>query len=153
MKSGKTSVALLSAHVRRSPNARTTCLCPHSSSWWEVAWNERRIKGMGKEICGNRKTRDFALVDIYLLVDAREGKGAVSCSMNSGAFICLGCLPAWMPLPSLSTVYHESEWTSAEWHRGEYAKQLISVMLVPCSLLGCQFPFWAWRVCKGQVNS
>lgn len=32
---------------------------------------------MGKEICGNHKTQHFALVDIYLLLDAREGKGAV----------------------------------------------------------------------------
>jgi len=78
MKSGKTcSAALLLAHVRRSSKARTTCLCPHSSRRWEVAWNERRIKGIGKKICGNRKTQHFALVDIRLLVDLREGKGSV----------------------------------------------------------------------------
>lgn len=83
----------------------------------------------------------FALVYTYLLVDVREGKGPVVMFSELWGFHLPG-LPAWlMPMPSLSTESHENEQTSAEWHGGEYAKQLISVMLVHCSLFRCQVPF------------
>lgn len=111
MKSGKTcSTDMLLAHVTRSSKARTICLCPHSSSQWLVAWNERRIKGIGKESRGTRNMQHFALVYTYLLVDVREGMGPVVMFSELWGFHLPG-LPAWlMPMPSLSRV--SWKWTN-----------------------------------------
>lgn len=94
----------------------------------------------------------YALVDLYLLVDMRAEKGVEITFSGLWSFHQPG-LPAWVLLPSPHTVHHERERSSAEWHGGEYAKQLISTMLLHCSLLRCQSPFSAWRVFKGKVNS
>lgn len=152
MKSGKTcSAALLSACVRRYSKAKTTCLYSHASSWWKALWNERTIRVIPKEICSNCKMQHFALVDAHLLTDVKGWKEAMSSSVKpGGAFICLSCLIA--SAFSLQSVPWK-RMASVEWHAGEYAKQLISVTLVLCSLWRCQFPLWSWRVCKGQVNS
>lgn len=109
MKSGKTcSAALLSACVRRSSKAKTTCVCPHASSWWKALWNERTIRVIPTEICSNCKMQHFALVDIHLLADVKGWKEAMSNSVKPEGGFHLPQLPDCLCLHSAQTTMKEN---------------------------------------------
>lgn len=151
VKSGKScSAAVLSTHVRFPRQEPPICVHvpPADRKWQEM---KRKLKWLVRKSAAATGPRTVPCR--YGLACGCEGRERAVVLFSGFCGFHLPGLPAWVPLPSPQTVHHEREWTSAEWHGGDCAKQLISTMLVHCSLLRCQFPFSAWRVCKGQVNS